>query len=347
MRLALPVALLVLLFGCVPASGPGPDPQDTGITGDPGEWVFHPIDGMVCGGGDATGIGINEGSDPEAMVVIMAGGGACWDAGSCFVINAAANLEVAWGEAHLANETAGISGTGLLERGGDGPLDAATWVYVPYCTGDLHAGNAERVHNAFEPNRVTHHKGDANLVALLDRLTTDYPDVAELRVIGISAGGYGAQIQADRFADAWPEANLGIFADGSPMVQPLDGRYTAWRQAWDLRVPENCADCTTRFTSIVETRAAELPDASFALATYGDDEVIQTYFNYPPGWLAGAQQTLIDETYAEDNLSVFAMSGTVHTMLGTPDAHVAEGISVRDWFETWAAGEPLDDVGEL
>lgn len=338
--------LLAANLGCDPAGNPNPNP--TPDPADPGDWVFQPVDGMICGGGAETGIGVNVGTDPSKLAIVFEGGGACWDAGSCFILQSAANLEVAWGEAHLSQVAQALDGTELLDRNGDDLLSDATWVYVPYCTGDLHAGDSEQVYNAFEPTRVIHHHGDANVVAMLDVMSEDLPDVEELRVIGISAGGYGAQLQADRLADTWPQANMAVWSDSAPLVTPRDGRYAQWKQAWNLRLPEGCADCQTRFANVLETQSASLPGTQFALTTFADDEILSNYFSYGPGTLAPAQRTLLADTYDDaDDLSYFAMPGTAHTTLGQPDSYTADGVVLRDWFSDWVEGVPLEDLGAL
>lgn len=350
----LPVSVRSSLAACLLActgAPPGTPPTDTDTDPppSPGVWAFEPVDGMVCGGGAPTGIGINRGSDPEKLVVYLVGGGACWDLLSCFGIASAQNLEVAWGEPQLQNELAPVEASGLLDRADpDSPVRDATWVYVPYCTGDLHIGTTVQTYNpVFEPNRRTHHVGHTNLGLVLDRLSAEQPDLARLWVVGGSAGGYAAQLQAHRFRDTWPDADLRVFADGAPMVQPGEGRWGLWRSAWQAALPPGCVDdCVTRLPNVLAHQAQTLPDVRFALATFTEDLIITLFLAQPIGGLNAAQSALIAEQYLpSDQLSVFRVEGTEHVMLGNAWAHsTADGTVLEDWFWRWADGESLPDA---
>ncbi|MEZ4320850.1 MAG: pectin acetylesterase-family hydrolase [Myxococcota bacterium] len=350
--------LLLHFLACTSGTTPAPVPVplhtgDTAVlpeTGDPGPvddgWAFEPVDGMVCGGGAPTGIGVNEGSDPTRLVVYLVGGGACWDGVSCFVLEAAANLEVAWGEAHLEAELGPVRASGLLDRDDtSSPLHTASWAYVPYCTGDLHIGDAVRYHDVFNPARATHHVGNTNITLVLERLHAEHPDVEELWLLGSSAGGYAAQLQAHRFAETWPNAQLRVFADGSPMIQPGEGRWGLWQSAWNAQLPPGCTGCSASLPAVLAHQAAALPNVPFALDTYTEDLVITLFLAQPLGGLAGPQAALIADQYGSDQLSVFRVEGTDHTMLGNPTGVVGPGgVVLRDWVDDWVAGRPLTDV---
>ncbi len=346
---------MLLIAACTGPSGGPPvetDVDSDSDTGTPidGEWIdqwsYEPVDGMVCGGGAPTGIGISEGTDPDKLVVYLVGGGACWDAVSCFVLEAAENLEAVWDEDDLRAELAPIEASGLLDRGdSDSPVHDATWVYVPYCTGDLQLGQSVRVHDpTFQPDRMTHHVGNTNLTHVLERLQADQPGLSELWVVGSSAGGYAAQMQAHRFRSTWPSATLRVFADGAPMVQPGEGRWGQWQNAWDAQLPPGCTDCTTSMPAVLARQADAMPEVSFALATTTEDLVITLFLAQPLFGLNAAQSALIADQYGPDHMGVFRVEGSEHLLLGAPDNVVAsDGTVLRDWFEDWARGEVLED----
>ncbi len=352
-RIALPTfGFAALLLACNPATPTGSTDTDTGSEADTDTdatvdegWHFESVDGMMCGGGDATGIGVNPGSNAEQLVVLMAGGGGCWDTASCFVFETAANLETAWGATHLANEVVALDASGMLDRTDlDNPYRNATYVYVPYCTGDFHSGDAIQYYDAFNPNRATHHAGASNLSAMLDHVSAHQPDVADLWLLGISAGGYGAQIQAHQYRDTWPAADFRLFADGSPMIQPNEYRWPAWQQSWNIQLPPDCTDCAQSFPAILQAQSTALPDVNFALATFTEDNVVTLFFAQPLGGLNTAQTGLINTQYGTDQLSVFRATGTEHVMMSNPPAWTASnGETFTDFYWSWANGEfPAD-----
>lgn len=340
------LALVLLLVACPPA-----DPDDPALPGDPdppepaftdlptGQWSFVPVEGMRCGDGSATGIGVHPGST-QGVLFIVAGGGACWDALTCFGLNTAVNLRGEWGAAKLAAETGALDGFPLLDRArDDNPFAAATWVYVPYCTGDLHAGASEQAYVPWEPQNIVHHAGDGNMRALLSRVAQEIPSPDDVWAIGLSAGGYGVQLQADRFAATWPEAELALLADGAPMVRPYGDRRSAFHRAWSLRTPDGCEDCDEGFPQILAHQAASLPDARLGLLTFRRDAVVTVYLNYPAGHLAGATDRLLDDLYGAPPLAAFVVDTDAHVMIGELERQQADdGTPLRAWIDAWATG---------
>ena len=336
---------LLLLAACPSPDAPGVDtaPPDTDTAGgpftglEPGTWSFVPVEGMICGNGAATGIGVNPGADPTRVVTLVQGGGACWDTASCYVLRSASHVETGWGEAQLTAETRVLEGSSLFDRDDpDNPWSEATWVLVPYCTGDLHAGDAIGRYDPLDPERRLHHHGDANVVAVLDRLTRELPEVERAWFLGLSAGGYGVQLQADRLVGAWPAAETALLADGSPMVHPYDGRYGQWRSAWDLRLPEGCEACATSMPAILEARLEQVEGSRVGLITTRSDAVLTLYFNYPLGQLAPAVDRLVRDVYlpAED-VEAFVVDGDAHVLIGNLDREGPGGVRLGDWVAGW------------
>lgn len=348
-------SLAALLVACDPVPpGPTGNPNDTdvdtgvGHTDAPsgfdalpaGAWTYLEVDGMECGPGTPTGIGVNPGSDPSRVVFVVQGGGACWDTASCYVLKSAVNVESGWGEARLAGEVAPLDRSPLFDRADTtSPWSTATWVLVPYCTGDLHAGRSERKYDPIDQNRVLHHSGDANMEAVIDRVTEALPDVDQLWAIGFSAGGYGVQFQMDRFVGAYPGAEVALMADGSPMVHPAGGRWGTWRTTWDMRLPEPCEACLTSMPTVLEERAAAAPDARIGLITTRNDSVITLFTAQPLGTLPGRVDKLIADQYVgDDHLQAFVVDGDEHVLSGNLDRVGPGGVRLGDWIAAWRDG---------
>lgn len=305
-------------------------------------WTFEAVPGMVCGRGHETGIGTSDGGRDDVLAILLAGGGACWDAWTCFGLASAANLEVHWGDAQLQAETSNLRGRDLVD-GASGLADAP-WAYIPYCTGDLHIGRSQQVYNALEPQRVVHHAGDRNLQLAIAALQQAHPDITDLYVYGISAGGYGAQLQADRFAAAWPDASIHLFADGAPMIQPWEYRWSSWQTAWDARLPAGCTDCATSLPAVLDRQLATESQVDLSLATYSEDAVITLFFARPLGGLAQAQAPLLTDVFApSDRADVFYVEGTNHVLLDHRGAAV-DGSAWGDWLGRWTHGEANHDA---
>jgi hypothetical protein len=67
-------------------------------------------------------------------------------------------------------------------------------VYMPYCTGDVHTGDAVAVYadpTGAEPPLTWHHRGHRNTLAAISWAREAFPRIEKLLVTGFSAGGTG------------------------------------------------------------------------------------------------------------------------------------------------------------
>ena len=160
------------------------------------------------------------------------------------------------------------------------------------------------------------------------------------------AGGYAVQLQAHRFRDTWPTAVLSVYADGSPMIQPGEYRWSAWRGAWNPELPSDCVDCEARLPALFAHRVQQTPDVDYALDVTSNDTVITLFFAQPLGGLGPPLDAMAHDLYLDsDQLSVFRVDVEGHTLLEVANSvSTSEGVLLRDWFADWAAGEPLSDT---
>lgn len=301
-------------------------------------WTWTPIQNTKCGKGTQAGVGISQGSDQTKLVVYFEGGGACWDAASCHILNAAVNIEKNYGEADFLNTIRPLAEHPLFDRQ-NGPFGDVPMVFIPYCTGDLHSGNHVGSYDAFNPERKVHHNGGANVALYLEHLKSRYPNVQEIFVIGVSAGGYGAMMNHHRFVQTFPNIPVHVLADGSPLIQPRDGRWAAWNSAWQFEVPPGCTECETSYNAFAKNAIAS--DAGrISLLTYLDDAVIALYFAYSTGLNTAINEVL--QTYDGEwgeSASAFYKDGTEHVMLQFYETlEDNQGQSLKAFIEAWIEG---------
>ena len=55
------------------------------------------------------------------------------------------------------------------------PFRDASFVYVPYCTGDIYGGEAVQTYTSGQTSKTVHHMGRANVKAFLSRLVPTFP----------------------------------------------------------------------------------------------------------------------------------------------------------------------------
>jgi hypothetical protein len=300
-------------------------------------WTWLDLPGTQCADGNPTGIGVNVSSDSHDVVVFFEGGGACWDATSCFVLRTAVHIDTDFNAATLQAELSYFP----FDRSDTGsPLSRPTYIFVPYCTGDLHAGMRTATYDFFGPRQV-HHVGATNTQLVVDRVHAALPDAAHVWVVGQSAGGYGATLNFHRFVAAWPGAELSLLQDSSPFI-PVAANYGQWQASWLLQFPPNCTTCTTDFSAVIGAVHANSPTSRLGLLTFDNDTTIKLVFGYGLfDSVVAATNTLISTYYADSTTHVFELVGTDHTMLGGLATRVGPGgMHLSDWVNQWASDDP-------
>ncbi len=353
---ALALAALVTLAAC---GGEDPLPPLTF------SWVALP--GAVCSDGSPTGIGVEPGPGPNPdVLVFLNGGGACWDALTCFTLRTA--TPGPFGASQLQAGVATLRAGSLFDRTAPGnPYADFTFVFVPYCTGDVHAGNTVRTYPGTYPGapRAWHHKGAANLTAAFDWLATGIPDPARVVVAGASAGGFGSLHAFDLAKRTWSSAKGYLVDDsGPPLAEIPQTTIDLWYREWsmgDVVTPLCGAACQQDLSLTLDALSARYPDDRLALLSSTQDETIRFFFgtSTPAGIapmeaavfedgvraLAGKMETL-------GNAHAFLVPGSGHTMLGSPGEFASGGVGLFEWLRrqveddpAWGQALPPDAAG--
>lgn len=362
MRIAVTFAWLLVACGGTMGTdaGAAPDPDagaavDAGgaadAGGDPapfdgpeGEWVYTPIEGARCGDGSTLPVLVNRapgGDGSERVLLYLQGGGACWDAQTCFVMEAASHIAETLDEPALRAETPSFSRT-------DGnPWAEATWVYVPYCTGDLHAGQRVATYDTADGPREVHHVGATNTELLLARLHATVPTPSHVWVAGASAGGYGATLVFWRLRARWPGVRVDALSDSGIPIDVASDRWPAMVASWDLTFPPGCAGCADGLSRILPHYAATIDEPyRYGLLAYDQDAVIALYFGLDGGEVRDRLTDLRAAMAATEGQRSFVVAGDGHVVLGSPGAATSDGTTTAEWLLAYATDDrSWDDAG--
>ena len=198
-----------------------------------GAWSWVEVPGAICRDGSPAGFSINPGARADDVVVYFEGGGACFE-----TLNCLANPP------SIPEQARSPFAAGIFDRDNpDNPVGDWTWVYLPYCSGDVFAGSTSDV--LIEGHGLQQFQGDRNMRLFLERLVPTLPDVDRLLVTGISAGGMAAHINTERLARAFRPRHTILLNDGGP---PLPSEWVPvclqehWRALWNLD-DSTLADC--------------------------------------------------------------------------------------------------------
>src|SRR5690554_99228 len=350
-------AALVLLFGagsCVIAPGltRGDNPQADvqvwreGRTLTPEQWYYVEAEGARCADGSPVGVGVNAGPSTGDLVVYFNGGGACWDALSCGILETAANTDRRYSSEQLGKEVLPLVEAGVLGRDTQvNPLGEANFLFVPYCTGDLHAGTNTIRYPGLGLEGPVHHQGRRNVELFIKRARKFFPEVKRVWLLGVSAGGYGATLNFELFKESFPNAEVHAFADASPWLTLDDDRWESWRTNWALSLPAACEGCVENSELIPSRLARAYPESRFALSVFSHDAVISTYFGAVPTTFAELLETHLNEYYQEHpNMRVFVAEGGDHeTLLQLRTLSGRDERRLEAFFRRWVTGEVSDE----
>lgn len=324
-------------------------------------WTWVPIEGSVCSDGSPTGIGIEvgPGASPD-VVVFLDGGGACWEYYSCWVYPDAASSGP-FGEAEFKTQIAGRAGTVLDRTLPGNPYADATFVFVPYCTGDVHSGATVKTY--WPATQAWHHNGRVNVSNAFAFLAAALDPPAKVVVSGSSAGGFGSLNAFKRAKAAWPGAKGYLVDDSGPPLAAIPAStIDGWYASWDLEpvIADVCGAACANPRSLapaIPALAAAYPTDRFALLSSTRDAVIRAFFGDldlttlslqpmdPVVFEASLRQlaaAMEDDTPATPpgETHAFVVTGTTHPMLHRPADFTSQGVPLLEWLRRQVEDDP-------
>jgi hypothetical protein len=335
----------------------------------PGDWNWVDIPGATCIDGSPTGIGVRYGISDE-LVIFFEGGGGCFNEATCGLFYASfANFDQLTFD--LIWQTTVLQSGIFSTLSGENPVRDWNFIYIPYCTGDVHAGAAPNTPVPdFAFGQPQQFVGYTNVHHFLDRVVPTFADTSHVLVTGISAGGFGAAFNYDRIADAFADTKVTLIDDSGP---PLTDGYlapclqTTWRELYNLdaTLPADCSECFQPDGGGIHNLAGYIAekhaDQTLGLISAEQDLVIRTFFGYgvqnenSPQCPGGIFELPMDGPYFEQGLyglrsevmphagwGSYLMGGVSHTSLSFPDYYLksVNGVRMVDWVRNMLEGQP-------
>jgi hypothetical protein len=311
-------------------------------------WHWVGFANAFCGDGSTTGIGVNFNNQSSRVLIFLEPGGACWSESMCYVEQTAANFTTGY---HSGNFLVDSGKSGFLSQAGgffdrsdaSNPFKDDNYIFVPYCTGDLHAGD-----NIYEyGTHKAHHVGHANMAAYLQRIVATFPAARRVTLAGSSAGGYGALVNLDQTQQAFGTTEVDLLDDsGTPMppdlYPPTGDLFKASFTAWNLgaTLPAGCTACaSTGLTALYAYYAATYPGDKAAFLTYENDWVLPWFFDITATqWLHALAEDFakVDSHPAQH---YFEAPGYGHILFFSPSL-TARTTSVQTWLTQFTTDDP-------
>jgi len=143
------------------------------------------------------------------LIIHFQGGGACWDDYSCsnplvlnpFMVYYLPRINEWFFKAQFSK---GIMRNDFQEN----PFKDWNIVYIPYCTADLHIGNAVNSYSVDEHSeKVVRHNGKVNVQNALKWTRNNISNTKKVFITGESAGGFGSIFWTPAIVSLFPEAD--------------------------------------------------------------------------------------------------------------------------------------------
>jgi hypothetical protein len=299
------------------------------ITATANTWTWVPFPNAVCGNGTSTGIGVNLTGTPSSRVLLyLEGGGACWSDLTCFNLMTASYISTGYGEAEFTVESTDV--TYLAEPGGffdrtasANPFKDYSYVYVPYCTGDVFAGDAVQEYSG----GTVHFEGWKNMGEYLSRIIPTFSGTDRVILGGSSAGGFGAALNWWRVQEGFGSVRVDLI-DDSGTAMPDDilgdagvGLEQTWLSQWNVgaALPPGCTTCAADLSTIYGYYETAFPSHRGALLSYTEDSVLPTFFGISTAqFTEGLGEDIARYFAPTSNLKYFTNDAPGHVLFLTP-----------------------------
>lgn len=365
MKLVRPQLLAALTTAVFLLSGCGESPQtalasasisSANLDGlQPGWNVIEPGGDTVCSDGSPYKFYVRPGAADKLMVYFQ-GGGACWNGGTCDP-----DLKPTY-YVNLKNvDPDQYDGIFRFENSAN-PVKDHSVVFAPYCTADVHIGDAVASYQAPElEEHASHpfeiqHKGFVNADAVLDWTYSHFPKPAKIFVAGSSAGSIPSPYYAMRIAEQYPDAQVSQLGDASGGYR-MEGNEARPHDRWGtvdrLRTVagfEDIDNASFDYASLYIIAAKQQPNIMFAQYDTAEDKTQKYFLSIagvePPSLLSVIEQNQTDIRKEVGNFRSYIAGGDLHTILTKPEfyAYHVDGVLVRDWVASLVDGEEVTNV---
>lgn len=334
------------------ASGSG----GTGLPGidelDPGWNTLEPGGDTLCSRGTPFRYFVRPGT-VNRLVVEFRGGGACWNELTCSIAGSLFE-EKADPDAFILNDAAAFG----IQNHNEPKNPFKDWhhVYVPYCTGDVHWGDASRSYGSGAAAFTINHKGAVNTRAVLDWIYENFATPERIFVTGCSAGAYGSIMWTPHIRNHYQSSKILQFADsGAGIITDafFQESFPQWnaKASYPTFIPGVNPDDFTRLPQLYELIGTTFPDTFLSAYNTMFDDNQHFYYNAMGGgdaneWSQKMQASVAEIKTGTPNFRAFIAPGFQHCIIPQPNFYTIEsgGTLLVDWLQKVANDEPVDSV---
>lgn len=222
-----------------------------------GEWTWVEPAGAKCRDGSPAGYYWRRGQENKVLIFLN-GGGACSDPFFCSLNPKNVNEDLP--TQSLIDATGNVllgpdknrqiaPDEGVFKRDPKNPVGKWSMIYVPYCTGDVFAGQKPNgtVPGFDGPQQFV---GYTNIGLFLESFGPSFANAEKVLLTGSSAGGFGTLLNYDRTQEFFNQWNIRVYGVTDSGI-PFRDKYMPaclqkrWRDTWNLdaALPKDCTAC--------------------------------------------------------------------------------------------------------
>lgn len=356
--------IVFLIFGCTQETATKFEHPLLAIENDLNSQHWFDIAGMICRDGSPTGIGYRVGN-PKKLAIYINGGGACFNDITC-AANPKSFNAADWNDLSIAYSDKGIFDASNPKN----PLKDFSFVFVPYCTGDVHSGTKD-VGFALGVPDTQRYVGAKNFIKTMDFIEPyfNYKKVDEIVLFGLSAGGYGVYINFLEVIKRFPNAKITVINDSGPLFSD-DQAFPSCLQLgfsvlFGLPIPEDMVDCCGApdigLSNVYEYSSKNYPNANYGFISSYHDAVSRFFLSFGYNNCTGAPGNQLPADLFKDALidlrenilkpkstwSTYFINGDTHTMLADNDIFYNRNISgmyLYEWVDKLMKGQRMHET---
>jgi hypothetical protein len=319
-------------------TGDGSIPKGAPITATNDQWTWVDFPDTSCGNGSPTGLGVNLSSTSTNVLVYLEGGGGCWNAETCYTLMTASYFTTGYAQSDFQTESTDTTYLalpgGFFDRTATAnPFKDYSYVYLPYCTGDIFAGNNVTTLGSNTASFV----GYKNVTAYLSRIVPTFPSATKVVLAGSSAGGFGALWNWYQTQQAFGSVRVDLLDDSGTFMPPdivptTSGNEQAEMSAWNLTsTAPPCTACGMDPSALYGYYAKLYPTHRGALLSYTMDSVLPQYMGISTAqFTMGLGEDITNQFAPNANLGAFLVGASGHVLLFTPTL-TTNGVTLQTW----------------
>jgi hypothetical protein len=314
----------------------------------PGWTKIEPGGDTICAKGTPYAYFVHPGT-VNRLAVYFDGGDICWSDATCSLLNTSYIT--------VDDSDNPKKWTGIFDLDNpDNPFRDWFWVFVPYCTADLHWGNSTWTYHWGGADTVIHHKGFVNVTAVLGWIEDNFEKPEKILVWGSSAGSGGAIVHAAYIREIYPDVPLYEVGDsGAGVISEdlLESGFPNWGSRENLlnwipalQVPLSELTMAKLYIAL----ANYYPNTRWAQYNTAHD-VIQAFSYATTGGSSGDWSQLMLASIREiqdnaPNFHSYTAPGAIHCNTASDIFYTREvnGVRFRDWVDAMVNDEAWDDV---